>query len=238
MKKVFVILAGCIFGLSSIALLLSADIPSQENITNGMQCYILSTQQDHALIKKHADIEFVYIPHDLKQAIQTLKERYTDLAALIDLSPLLDDATHIAPYETVKATIQKLAIILSSADIQTRNPEDVMLDIIQHYARLLESDNTQHALAELPELQEETEPHVRKIHSKTYYNLRVLNNTTTYTLNVAKQARFGGDLTVAGAISGTLPTLALQTTDHAVQVGNANGLLQSLPIGNNGQLLI
>src|SRR5271154_38074 len=100
MKKVFVILAGCIFGLSSIALLLSADIPSQENITNGMQCYILSTQQDHALIKKHA--------------IQTLKERYTDLAALIDLSPLLDDATHIAPYETVKATIQKLAIILSS----------------------------------------------------------------------------------------------------------------------------
>lgn len=85
---------------------------------------------------------------------------------------------------------------------------------------------------------EQDEKQAARMHyCKTVRNLVVCNSLSAGNLSVGCNAIINGDLTVLGFINGRA-NINLNTKNHAVQVGNAQGGLTSIPVGENGQVLL
>ncbi len=173
------------------------------------------SDQDYSILIKNADIDCVYIPDSLKDAIKVLMHRYTDFETHIDISPLLlNDTIHIAAEEDILVCMQKVVDILDVAEIEKTDPA---LKIIGEYMRDLASGEA----FIFSEQQDEHEENVRKKKCKTYCNLLVRNCLRAGAVTVSGNAVIDGTLTVDGTV-----------------INNNSSAAFKFPDGTNGQLLI
>jgi hypothetical protein len=211
--------------------------------------YVLDSQhhiseQDYRYMADNPTQALVYIPHTIKMILNTIHSHYSQLNELIQPTPLLHDTTHVVPYDQAKNIIQCLYDVLESQEVKTEY-EQTLLPIIKEYKSDLESGFT-HIVLEQGQHGEETVKrghHYFQAFRSIFTQFLTAGSLTVDTsalikenLNVMGNEFIQGNLTVNGTING--PMSALGTTDHAVQVGNAQSTLTSLPVGTNGQVLI
>jgi|GEM_PF-5367332 hypothetical protein len=179
--------------------------------------------QDQNLIIQNPTTTFVYIPKEVRHAVQTLRDAYKDLGEHVDLSIFLDESTNVAPKELVDQGLKALIAVLTEANLQTRTPQDESLNIINQYENLVRAGDVLVCAEDLATLGEE-EPTTRWGHNKTFRNLFVIDALTANSLSVIGRAAIAGDLSVAG--EGNF-SRGLTVNDNLTVSGTINGNIAS-----------
>ena len=171
---------------------------------------VLSPTELETLIA-HPDIEFVYIPDSVCQALTYLRDE--DCKGVIELCNQLSKDTHIAHKDMVTCTLSYAIDVLTKQKINNPNAHcQNILECLLTYKHDVESGD---ALIKV-EFEEYTTKGCRKC--KVICNLRV-SCLQTLLLSVTDNAVIGGNLTVNGTIFGPKGPIGLGATGPAGVTG-------------------
>jgi hypothetical protein len=187
-------------------------------------------KQNTSLIIKQDTHNYVYVPQELKQVLRIFVMNHPAILELINLNPLLQES-NVVSYQVAHDLVKNLIQLLQDAHLKNYSPEDPILEILTLYLHNITSntsDNDTDQTTSHPGYRVGPGRLTSNLDGNDFYGDTTLHDGIMF--NTLSNGMVITDS--SGVVSSTA------TTQHAIHVGDANGHLNPLSLGTNGQVLI